>query len=77
MFKNVLRYIKFRGESLNFMAKAYGESPNFMAKARIVSTKKAPEDIAEPEELRSWNHVLHFHQNVSRPQEKTCLLQAR
>ena len=56
--------------------KFHGESPNFMAKARIVSTKKAPEDVAEPEELRSWNHELHFHQNVSRPREKTSLLQA-
>jgi hypothetical protein len=47
-----------------------------MAKAYVVSTKKAPEDVAEPKELRSWNHELHFHRNVSRPREKTSLLQA-
>ena len=37
--------------------------------------QKAPEDVAEREELRSWDHDLHFTK-MSRPREKTSLLQA-
>jgi len=42
--------------------------------------QKAPENVAELEELRSWDHELHLvaiYQNISTPREKkTCLLQA-
>jgi len=46
LFSSVLRCLKIDGERF----KPYG----------IVSTKKAPEDVAELEALRSWNHELHF-----------------
>ena len=45
----------------------------------IVSTKKVPQDGAELEELRSWDHEPHFIKMIIaiyRSREKTCLLQA-
>jgi hypothetical protein len=37
--------------------------------------QKAPENVAELEELRSWDHELHFTKIALVHWRKTCLLQ--